>query len=465
MATANPNLRAAGSASEPTKATFREHPLEFFLALFGDVRPGEATTALLLTAIIFLLLTAYYVLKVAREPLILLGGGAEVKSYAAVGQSLLLVLVTNAYGWLAARVGRIVLIGCVTTFFAANLVVFWALGSHGVPLGVPFFLWVGIFNLVTVAQFWSLAADTYTEEQGKRLFPIIGIGSSVGAVGGATMADRLLRIGSPFLLMLVASGILLSTLALVYVVHRREVRRPAGSITPRRDEPLGRGNAFKLVVNDRYLLLLAALILVLNISTKTGDYVLDRMLIARATAHASVLGVSKAIYIGQFKARYFELINVLEVVLQSLVVSRVIKYAGLRATLVLVPLVSLSGYGATLLFPVIGVLFATRVAESTLDYSLSNTARQALWLVTSREAKYKAKQVVDSFVWRAGDTLSAAVVWTGSHYAMGPRGFLSVNVLASVAWVTVALAAGREYARRQSRMIPGTPEGGPVMQS
>jgi ATP:ADP antiporter, AAA family len=152
MAIANQNLKAA-NLSAATRATFREHPIEFVLTLFGDVRPGEATTALLLTAIIFLLLTAYYVLKVAREPLILLGGGAEVKSYAAVGQSLLLVLVTNLYGWLAARVGRVMLIGCVTTFFAANLVLFWALGSRGVPLGIPLFLWVGIFNLVTVAQF------------------------------------------------------------------------------------------------------------------------------------------------------------------------------------------------------------------------------------------------------------------------------------------------------------------------
>jgi AAA family ATP:ADP antiporter len=430
-------------------ARLREHPTEAVLGLFGDVRPGEATTALLLTANIFLVLTAYYLLKVAREPLILLGGGAEVKSYAAVGQAVLLVFVTNLYGWLVARVGRVTLIAGVTIFFASNLVIFWALGSRGVALGVPFFLWVGIFNLVTVAQFWSFAADLYTEEQGKRLFPIIGIGSSVGAVGGAAFADRLLRGGSPFVLMPVAAGILLLTLALSYLVNRRETLRATASQRPQHDEPVARGNAFALVAGDRYLLLLAALILILNICTKTGDYVLDRMLIAQARAHAGSLGVTPSIYIGQFKARYFEWINVLEVVLQSLVVSRVIKYLGLRAALVLVPLASLTGYGATFLAPVIGVLFATRVAESTLDYSLSNTVRQALWLVTSREAKYKAKQVVDSFVWRAGDTLSAAVVWTGTHFAVGLREFIAVNVVVAVAWVAIAALAGREYARRQ----------------
>jgi AAA family ATP:ADP antiporter len=98
-------------------------------------------------------LTAYYLLKVAREPLILLGAGAEVKSYASVGQSVLLIFVANFYGWLSARVGRFSLIALVTLFFTMNLGVFWALGTRGVPLGVPFFLWAGVFNTVTVAQF------------------------------------------------------------------------------------------------------------------------------------------------------------------------------------------------------------------------------------------------------------------------------------------------------------------------
>src|ERR1700679_1245940 len=87
-----------------------EHPVEFLLGAFGEVRPGEAPTVLLLTLNVFLLLTAYYLLKVAREPLILLGGGAEVKSYASVGQAILLIFVSAFYGWLSARVGRVVLI-------------------------------------------------------------------------------------------------------------------------------------------------------------------------------------------------------------------------------------------------------------------------------------------------------------------------------------------------------------------
>jgi len=426
-----------------------KHPLEFALGLFAEVREGEAPTAILLTVNVFLILTAYYLLKVAREPLILLGGGAEVKSYASVGQSILLVFVASGYGWLATRVGRMALITWVTLFFAANLVVFWALGERGASLGVPFFLWVGIFNLTTVAQFWSFAADVYSEEQGKRLFPVIGIGSSVGAVAGATIADTLLFLG-PFRLMLVAAGILVLCLGLTYAVNLRE----SGGAKARRGEvekeaPIGGENGFALVLGDRYLLLFAAMIFVLNWVTKTGDYVLDRQLLAAAHAH----GVGAHAYVAQFKARYFEWVNALGVAFQLFAVSRVIKYLGLRVALVIMPIASFAGYGAAFVAPFLGVVSVARVVESSLDYSLSNTTRQALWLSTTREAKYKAKQVIDTFVVRAGDVLSAALVWVGSTVSLSARGFLQANIVLSIAWVGFALLLGRAYARREAPTV------------
>ncbi len=435
---------------QKVRLRFREHPVEFVLGAFGEVRPGEAPTVLLLALNVFLLLTAYYLLKVAREPLILLGSGAAVKSYASVGQSILLVFVASFYGWLSARVGRLTLIASVTLFFAMNLMVFWVLGMRGVPLGIPFFLWVGVFNTVTVAQFWSFAAETYSEEQGKRLFPIVGIGSSIGAVGGATVAEPLVRRGSPFLLMIMAAAILIVSLGLTYAVHRREAGQGKKGAAKPADQPLAAGNAFALIARDRYLLVFAILIFVLNMVTKTGDYVLDRMLVDGAPAAAHALGVTPAVYIGEFKARYFEWINALGVIMQLFVVSRVIKYAGLRVALVLVPLASVAGYGAALAAPLIGVLMAARIAESTLDYSLSNTTRQALWLGTSPEAKYKAKQVIDTFVMRAGDSLSAALVWIGVRTAMSARSFILINVALTLVWLGLAVLLGQMYAKRSA---------------
>jgi AAA family ATP:ADP antiporter len=427
---------------------FSEHPLDWVLTLFADVRAGEATTALLLTANVFVLLTAYYLLKVAREPLILVGGGAEVKSYAAVGQSILLVFITSAYGWLASRVGRMPLIGWISAIFVMNLVAFWALGERGVPLGIPFFLWVGIFNMMSIAQFWSFAADVYTDEQGKRLFPIIGIGSSVGAVAGAWIAGALVELG-PFRLMLISAGMLLVCLGLTYVVHRRESDRAVrdagatGAKKKHEDAPLGKDNGFALLLRDKYLLLFAGVLFVLNFVTKTGDYVLDKWLLEAARAQPD-----PSAYIGLFKARYFAWSNGFGVVCQLFFVSRIIKYLGIRWALYLMPLASLVGYGTTFVTPVLGVLFVSRIIESGLDYSLWNTTRNALWLVTSREAKYKVKQIIDTFIVRLGDALSAGLVWVGVRWHLRLPTFVAVNIGLSAIWLILVVLLAREHAKR-----------------
>src|SRR5215510_4031345 len=181
---------------------------------FTKVHPEEAVTVGLMTISAFLLLCAYYLLKTVREPLILLQGGAEVKLYARAGQALLMVGVVHLYGELARRVGRMKLLAIVFLFFISNLVVFAVLARADVAIGLPFFLWVGVFSYTVIAQFWALAADVYTEEQGKRLFPVIGGGSSIGAVAGAGLAKSLVPYG-PAALMGAAVVILVLCVALL----------------------------------------------------------------------------------------------------------------------------------------------------------------------------------------------------------------------------------------------------------
>ena len=422
------------------------------MSVFGDVREGEGGTALLLMLNVFLLLMAYYLLKVAREPLILTdGGGAAIKSYASVGQSLLLIPAVAGYDWLAGKVGRMALAFWVTLFFVGCLVAFFLLGEAGAPVSIPFFLWVGIFNVSAVAQFWSFAADIYPEEAGKRLFPVIGIGSSIGAVAGAWVAELLIAIG-PYKLMLLAAALLVGSLGVTFVVNQREGTAKRGTQGAEgggggrgnKEAPIGGDSGAKLLLRDRYLLLFAALILVLNVITKTGDYVLDTELIEAAKRAG---GDAKA-YIGHYKANYFAWVNGAGVVLQLFFVSRIIKHLGMRTALVIMPVVSLIGYGVTFLFPVLGVIFWARVGESSLDYSLSNTTRQTLWLVTSREVKYKVKQVIDSFVVRIGDAGSAGLVWVGVQTHLSLRGFIVANLLLSGLWLVIAIALGRSYYER-----------------
>ena len=170
--------------------------LDRALALFTEVRAGEGATAVLMLVNVFLLLICYSVIKTVREPLILLGGGAEVRSYAAAGQALLLMGFVPLYSLVASRVSRIKLIVGVTLFFVACIELFALAVSARVPyVGVAFFIWVGIFNISLVAQFWSFANDIYRREAGDRLFPVIMIGMTAGAPLGSFVAARLFRAG------------------------------------------------------------------------------------------------------------------------------------------------------------------------------------------------------------------------------------------------------------------------------
>ena len=194
-----------------TVAAGRRGPLDRALNLFSDVRPGEGSTALFLLLNVFLLLASYYLIKTIREPLVLAaaGGGAEIKSYASAAIAGLLIILVPVYSAIASRVSRVRLINGVTLFFIACLVGFFlwaravgvpgmmpgkdaatasaaaAVGGGQLALGVSFFIWVGIFNLMIVAQFWAFANDVYTVEQGKRLFAIVAFGASLGAIAGS----------------------------------------------------------------------------------------------------------------------------------------------------------------------------------------------------------------------------------------------------------------------------------------
>ena len=150
--------------------------------------PGEGRTAVLLALNIFLLLTAYYILKPVREALILGQGSAELKSYMSAGMVGVLALVVPLYGRLASQVSRQRLINVVTAIFAGCILVFYVLAQFGIQFGIAYFIWIGIFSVMIVAQFWGFANDLYTKDEGQRLFPIVGFGASLGAVLGAIIA-------------------------------------------------------------------------------------------------------------------------------------------------------------------------------------------------------------------------------------------------------------------------------------
>jgi len=403
--------------------------LERGLSLLAEVREGEGVTALLLMLNVFLLLLAYYILKTVREPLILTGGGAEVKSYSSAGQALLLMFIVPLYGSLASRFRRIRLINTVTLFFVSNLVLFYFLAHLKVPLGVPFYLWVGIFNVLVIAQFWAFANDLYTEEQGRRLFAIIGFGSSLGAVVGPKLAGWLFKPLGAYQLMLVAAGFLGISILVANWVNEREKRSGSPKNQPRGETPLGKEGGFQLVYKQRYLLLIALMVLVLNFVNTTGEFILGKTVsrsAQRAVASGTSQGLTEAEMIGQCYSDFFFWVNLVGAALQMFGVSRILKYLGVRGALWFLPIVAFGGYTLLSFLPILMFVRFTKILENSMDYSVQNTARQALFLPTSREAKYKAKAAIDTFFMRTGDALSALLVFVGTYRAFNVEKFLSL---------------------------------------
>lgn len=415
--------------------------LDRFLGLFSDVKAGEAGTALLMLFNILLILTAYYIIKTIREPLVLVEeGGAEVKSYAAAGQALVLMAFVPAYSWFSSRVDRMKLIVGVTLFFVANIELFSLSIAAGVRhIGVVFFIWVGFFSLAVIAQFWSYANDVYTRAAGDRLFPIIGIGMTAGSPLGSKIAELLFARGVPPATMLhLSAALLLLSLGLYVLVNGRESRSPRAVASS--SQALAGAGGFTLVFRSRYLSLIALLFILLNVVNTTGEYILGSLVRERALARvASDPSLDLGSLIGQFYGNFFFWVNVSAVLLQAFFVSRLVKYLGLAGVLFMLPLVALGAYG----FIAAGVGFAAvrwaKTAENSTDYSVMNTARQLIWLPTSREEKYKAKQAVDTFFVRLGDVASAAVVWAGAEVlALGVRSFALFNAVLVLAWLAVA---------------------------
>ncbi len=449
-------------------------PLERCLRLFTDVRPGEGTTALLLFASVFLLLCGYYLIKPLRESWIAVSAVAslskmEVKAYTSFGQAILLLFAVRAYGPLVDRWKRIDLLTRVMAFCMAVMVVFWFLQPDffiaNLPAtGIVFYLWVGMFGVFVVAQFWSFVADLYTDERGRRLIPLVAIGATSGAVAGSWFTETLVRSRTvpTEALLLVALLPLAMSIALA---RRAERRGPAGPLSgapaPKasqggRPEPGSGVGALRLVFSSRLLLAVGLVTLLLNWVNTNGENLLFRVVQEFLSEQARSQGIElpsallaftrseTAIFYGSF---YFW-VNLSALLLQCFVASRLLKYGGFGVMLLFSPTISLLAYSVMALVPVLVVVKAMKVADNATDYSISNTARNVLWLPVAARIKLKAKPTVDSLFARAGDGCSALTVLVGVQFLdLGTQRFFAFTVALVIAWLALASLVVREHGR------------------
>jgi AAA family ATP:ADP antiporter len=446
------------------------------LQLIAPVRPGEAASALLLLVNIFVLLTSYYVLKVIREPLILAGGGgAELKAYASGGQAILLLLAVPAFGYLASRVNRIKLLTTMQVIFISCLIAFYLLAQAKAPIGLAFYLWLGVYNMFVISNFWSFANDLYSQDQGKRLFPIIGVGGSIGAILGARAPKWLANVFGIYELFLVVAAALVVSIVVYRIVDRREriekdERDTVALTKPEAVRPVERDGGFKLVLSDKYLRVMAAMVMTMSLVNTVGEYVVSKMASDESKVYAAekvaafvaekpsstqperdeVADDARGAFIGGFFSDYYSLVNLVVFLIQLLAVSRLIQLLGVRRALFIMPLVAFAGMIAFLLFTRLATLRVTKTAENSIDYSLQNTLRQALYLPTSRASKYKAKAAIDTFGVRTADAIAGLMLVPlfVNVLDLGVRTFAIVNLGFIALWIVLAAITGRLHDQR-----------------
>ncbi|HEY0252097.1 MAG TPA: Npt1/Npt2 family nucleotide transporter [Kofleriaceae bacterium] len=443
------------------------------------VKRGEALTVALLAFNVFTLLLSYYVLKVVREPLILLGGGAELKSYASAGQTILLLGVVPAFGWLASRVSRIRLLTIMQLIFIGCLVAFYLLAQAKAPIGLAFYIWLGIFNALVVSNFWSFANDLYTEEEGKRLFALIGIGASIGAIIGAFLPHVLEPILKVHGLMALAVGCLVLSIFLYRIVDHRESARANKEVPSAKEEKPDKSGGFGMVIKDRYLRLIAFMLLSATVVNSVGEYVIGKMATGKAEAYAKEkMQASGAAptpdtpakaepakvaapdgkpaptakdqqkeledhYLSKFYSDYYGLVNLVGFILQAFIVAKLLTWLGIRKALFIMPVIVFGGWFALAIFLTTSLVRIEKTAENSMDYSLHNTLRQALFLPTSKEAKYKAKAAIDTFFFRMGDVLQGILVFVlAGVLGLGLHVFAVANVALAGVWLFLVWRTG-----------------------
>lgn len=465
-------------------------PLERFLRLFSDIRAGEGRTALFMFASVFLILCAYYLMKPLREGWIAVSPIAglekmEVKAYTSFGQVLILIPVVALYSRLVDAWPRGRVVTASTLFCVAMTLLFWSLQPgfflENLPwAGIAFYLWISIFSVFVVGQFWAFAADVYSDEEGRRLIPVVAIGATAGAASGAKITEFLVEGGFPSLLaslglepladlarrilqteslLLIACVPLGISLLLMRAVDlsRPPVQPEEG--TPDEDD---RSGGLGLVLGSSFLLLVATMTVLLNWVNTNGENLLFRVLQDVLDSDAAARGLSGDELIlftrdgtTAFYGNFFAWVNAAALLLQAFVASRLLKYGGFGVILLLLPVVALTSYATMAVLPILAVVKGMKIAENATDYSINNTARHVLWLPVASDVKLKGKPTIDALFARVGDGMAALTVLVGVNLLqMATSVFFAFNVLLVVVWLFVSVGIVRRH-----RALTATAEG------
>jgi AAA family ATP:ADP antiporter len=407
------------------------------------VRPEELPALLAAFATLFCMFSSYTILRPIRDTMGITSG-VEKLPYLFWGTFIAMLAIQPVYGWLTSRLRRPVFLPWVYAFFTANLLAFYLwfnLQQDHTWIARTYFVWVSVFNFFIVAVFWSLMADVFTREQAGRMFGFIAAGASTGGLVGPLVASRLaVPLGTINLLLISATLLAGSLFFMMRVIHWHR-RFGSGARGVEVDTPLG-GHvlaAFHQVIRSPYLLGIALFVILLS-WVSTFLYLEQQAFVAKVFATRDE------------RTRFFSdvdfWVQTCSLITQLFVFGRLFKWKGLRPMLVSVPLLMTAGYAVFALVPTFAVLVGVYAVRRVGEYAITRPCRDSLYTVCTREEKYKAKSLIDTFIYRGGDATSASMyqVLTGV-FGLGPAGVGWAGAGVSAIWLVIAFALGKSHDR------------------
>jgi ATP:ADP antiporter, AAA family len=440
-----------------TSASARRRPR--LLQTLLNLRREEVGPVLIAALFFFCVLTSLMLLRPARDALGMERGIESIR-WLFIGTAVVTLAVNPLFGWLVSRLRRLQFIGATYGFFVLSLVGFWALlmfapGAIGQRSGQVFYVWFSVFNLFVTTVFWALLADRFSSEQGKRLFALISVGGTLGAIFGPWLTSQLAEpLGTPNLL-LVASGFLLLALVTAWLLVRVAPDRAnlypsvATARFASEAERIG-GSAWaglRAVFRSRYLTGIAGYILLMTVLA-TFIYFTRLQMVAAVSdsmdARAAMLG----------NIDMWTQVAVL--VLQLTLTGKIIRRFGLGVALAVLPVATAIGFIGLAVYGSFAVLILLEAANRAVQRGITRPAREALFTVVSREEKYKAKAFVDTFIYRSGDVVGAQTEGVLGRLGLAMGGLVSVVVPLALVWAALGIWLGRAQARRVAQPAPSS---------
>lgn len=419
------------------------------------VKPGELK-ALLISCLFFcLILCAYYIIRPIRSEMVIANGVDNIQWLMLMTLGVL-IAITPLFGWVTTRFRTRQFLSYSTLFFASHLIVFFFLFNveeRSITTTRAFFIWVNAFNMFIVSLFWSFMNDIYSRRQSKRLFAFIAAGGTTGAIVGPIITTSLVKLVDLAPLLLISASILAtSVMCISWLARWENIEYETELVDIESSSNIDRKEALKGGIFDAFILI-----------AKSPYLIGICIFIALYAMSITFVEIQQAKIVEQTfddptaRTRLFSSIdfavNVIALIFQLFLTSRLIQSFGYRFTLMLVPLGITIGFGLIATMPVLAIMVAIDVFRRSGDYAIMKPAREMLFTVLSREEKYKAKNFIDTAILRGGNAVSALAYYGVRTSGVTAGGIAGISVILGISWCAIAFWLGGQYNSKKPKVI------------